>query len=75
MTALAESDSDDSDRRPARRRRVEAAQADDMDEDEVSKTAFTLCSVSSLKGVLHKNKGLLQPLRHAEGSRWSGHDF
>ena len=33
--ATAESDSDESDRRPARRRRVEAAQADDMDEDEV----------------------------------------
>lgn len=31
----AESDSDESDRRPARRRRVEAAQADDMDDDEV----------------------------------------
>ena len=32
---LAESDSDDSDHRPARRRRIEAAQADDASEGQV----------------------------------------
>ena len=42
MLVPAESDSDESDRRPARRRRVEAAQADDMDEDEVLQKHLSL---------------------------------